>query len=62
MEAELERAFAPGDFHVAMHASDDTNKVNGQVWTVAFGDGYPGNMEMLVVDAAGHRCRIYGVR
>ena len=51
LETILETAFS-GDFHVAMHTSLDSTKTNARRWTIAFGDGHPGDIEIVHVDSS----------
>jgi hypothetical protein len=49
VETILETTFG-GDFHVAKHvAANAAGKTNANVYTVAFGDGHPGDIEMMHV-------------
>jgi hypothetical protein len=47
VETILETTFG-GDFHVAKHVAA-AGKTNANVYTVAFGDGHPGDIEMMHV-------------
>ena len=46
----LQTAFG-GEIYVAMHLSSDVAKTNAKTYTVAFGDGHPGNIEIIHVDS-----------